>query len=592
MSSNLPRMAAREVEAHKAQVRYRPFNCVWELTLACNLNCGHCGSSAGTRREGELDTLQALSVVDQLAELDCELITLSGGEPTLREDWDVIARAIHGHGVKVNMVTNGVRMDKAMAQRAIDAGLCNVAVSIDGPQAIHDSLRGARAFERSTAGIRHLVDAGMSVAVMTTIHRSNLVHLPEVREVAMGLGASMWRLQLGKPMGNLEDADTIAPADILKVLPMLAELKRQGGIHLAVGDSLGYYGPHDRSLRGWGWRGREERWAGCQAGMMAVGVESDGGVKGCLSIQGWKDQALPNAQGDFAVVDHALEGNLHERALADIWFDEASFAYNRKFSPESLTGGCARCNRASQCRGGARCVSTAFTGELGEDPYCWWRQSGQFEKGASKALQRGAAAAMLVAALGGAGCWPDDEPQGGGTGTDTSAAAEVEVTAPDVPVTPDGGDAIQPEAYPEYGVPPDTIEPDVQTDYGVPPDTSDVQPDTSDVPPETSDVQPDSAIDCEQVCCECEYGVIPEEVYQECCAPQPDVVEPDVQPEYGVPPDAQGETKPDVIDCDSVCCECDYGILPEGVYEECCDPCKDACCDCDYGDPPPPECCE
>jgi hypothetical protein len=73
------------------------------------------------------------------------------------------------------------------------------------------------------------------------------------------------------------------------------------------------------------------------------------------------------------------------------------------------------------------------------------------------------------------------------------------------------------------------------------------------------------------------------------------VVEPDVQPEYGVPPDTQGETKPDAvppIDCEAVCCECEYGVIPEEVYKECCDPCKDVCCDCDYGDPPPPECCE
>ena len=37
----------------KWQVRTKKL-AVWELTLACNLRCNHCGSAAGKPREGEL----------------------------------------------------------------------------------------------------------------------------------------------------------------------------------------------------------------------------------------------------------------------------------------------------------------------------------------------------------------------------------------------------------------------------------------------------------------------------------------------------------------------------------------------------------
>ena len=30
---------------------YKPVNCVWEFTLACDLRCGHCGSEAPSLRE-------------------------------------------------------------------------------------------------------------------------------------------------------------------------------------------------------------------------------------------------------------------------------------------------------------------------------------------------------------------------------------------------------------------------------------------------------------------------------------------------------------------------------------------------------------
>ncbi|NVB81718.1 MAG: heme biosynthesis protein, partial [Kofleriaceae bacterium] len=42
---------------------------VWEITLACDLACGHCGSRAGRARPDELSTAEALSLVDQLADL-------------------------------------------------------------------------------------------------------------------------------------------------------------------------------------------------------------------------------------------------------------------------------------------------------------------------------------------------------------------------------------------------------------------------------------------------------------------------------------------------------------------------------------------
>ena len=72
----------------------KPSYCVWELTLACNQRCGHCGSRAGTPRPDELNTEECLQVVQSLAKLGCEVITLSGGEPTLRSDWYAIAREI------------------------------------------------------------------------------------------------------------------------------------------------------------------------------------------------------------------------------------------------------------------------------------------------------------------------------------------------------------------------------------------------------------------------------------------------------------------------------------------------------------------
>jgi radical SAM protein with 4Fe4S-binding SPASM domain len=357
-----------EIAAARERVEqngWRPKNCVWELTLACNLRCGHCGSRAGHARPDELSTAECLQVVGDLDALGCELVTLSGGEPTLRRDWDRIARAVADAGIKVNMVTNGVYRSRdaarEVATRARDAGLCNVGLSVDGPQAVHDRIRGVGTYARVMDSVADFRAAGVPVGIMTTVSQLNVDHLAAVRQAAIDAGAVTWRLQLGKPMGNLADqADwVIPPARLIDLIPRLAAFKREGGIHLAVGDSLGYYGPTDRVLRGWGWRGRKEVWRGCQAGMLAVGIEADGGVKGCLSLQA-KDGAH----------DPFVEGNVRRTRLLDLWFAPGVFAYNRDYSRSQLQGFCASCHHADACRGGARCVTSAVGEGLWNDPYC------------------------------------------------------------------------------------------------------------------------------------------------------------------------------------------------------------------------------
>src|SRR5262245_42529511 len=80
-------------QVRELDVAARPILAVWEITLACDLACGHCGSRAGRARPDELTTEEALSLVDQLAELGVIEVVLIGGESYLRPDWlDIIAR--------------------------------------------------------------------------------------------------------------------------------------------------------------------------------------------------------------------------------------------------------------------------------------------------------------------------------------------------------------------------------------------------------------------------------------------------------------------------------------------------------------------
>lgn len=442
------------IDAYRDRVdkrEWRPRTCVWELTLACNLRCQHCGSRAGAKRKAEMTTEECFDVARQLAELNCELITLSGGEPTLRKDWHLIASSIASRGVFVNMVTNGAfgtdERRREIGEKVKGSGLSNLGISLDGPREIHDYIRGPGRFAETQRTIELFASMGIRVAVMTTINKLNLDLLEETRQIAIDSGATMWRVQLAKPMGNLEDNRSLAlePQDTLTLMPALARMKREGPINIGVGDSIGYYGPHDKVLREWGWRRRRECWQGCQAGLNTIGIESDGGVKGCLSMQAEMEN------------DPFWEGNLRQSSLEKLWYRPGSFAYNRDFRLDTLTGQCARCRFGRLCRGGAKCVASAFTGALSEDPYCHHgllatRRRQQLQNFAQPAQAAAAAFLISLGAAGAAGAEPIPDPYG-----DPFASPEEATTV--------ASTEYKQSDEPEYGV---DLDPGWADEYGIP----------------------------------------------------------------------------------------------------------------------------
>src|ERR1044072_732020 len=117
---------------------------VWEIVLACDLKCHHCGSRAGKRRPDELTTEECLDLVRQLARLGTREITLIGGEAYLRRDWLEVIREIRQQGMVCTMQSGGLNLTDARIKAAADAGLQALGISIDGLRDVPDRLRGVK----------------------------------------------------------------------------------------------------------------------------------------------------------------------------------------------------------------------------------------------------------------------------------------------------------------------------------------------------------------------------------------------------------------------------------------------------------------
>lgn len=336
---------------------YYPKFAVWELTLACNMKCLHCGSYAGSSRVNELTLDEALFVADQLADIGCERITLSGGELLLRKDWDRIAERLLTRGVKVGLISNGFFMKENIKKIKRLPALDMVAMSLDGTRETHDAFRRVEgSFSRVTEAFQALRDLGMPTAAVTSISKWSLNELDRIHDILASLGIHAWQLQLIFGGGRMREHRELMPEpnDIEKIASFIGARKKDSPIALHPADGIGYYTELEDQIR-------STQWRGCQAGISVLGIEANGNIKGCLSL-------YPEAVHD----NQFVEGNIRAETLREIWEDPERFAYNRRFDYRRARGVCRSCPHLKECRCG--CTAQAFfdRGTIYENHYCMY----------------------------------------------------------------------------------------------------------------------------------------------------------------------------------------------------------------------------
>lgn len=321
------------------KIGYRPRAGVWELTLRCNMNCLHCGSRAGGVRGEEMSTEQMLKLADDLLRLGNRRMTLSGGEPLLFEDWPVIVKRLSDGGCVVGLITNGWIFKKFHIDRAKESGLSAFGFSLDGNEKTHDRIRQKPgSHERVLNALSLCAESQFPASVVSHVNRENMVYLREMAAQIYKSGAFAWQVQFGFDAGNLSDHPELLLTceDIETIVPLLADLTREyeGRMRLEVGDDVGYYTEDEQLFRKDS--GLTDYWLGCLAGMQVVGIEANGNIKGCLSMQD----------------PRFVEGNVLEEPFEEIWYKKGNFAYTRDFTPEQLGGYCKQCQYNEFCRGG------------------------------------------------------------------------------------------------------------------------------------------------------------------------------------------------------------------------------------------------
>lgn len=321
----------------------------FELSRGCNLRCRFCYNAwkiRGNQEAGEITTRQALHLLGKaIDQTGVKEITLSGGEPLLRQDIFQIIKFLKKRGVKVILVTNGTLLTKETAGKCVSEGVDLFQISLlSDQQDLHNRLTGKECFHKAIEGILNVRNlngmvctffVGTSSNISTFRGALELNVLLGVRNVALGRfvpggeGMKRWKAMLPAPemlQQALDSANELAkryPIAIsisTPILPCLVDISKYDNI---------------------------------APGFCAVGRKTT-----LFAI---------DPLGNVKVCSHSpyVLGNLLEKSFKEI----ASNSFLVDFV-EKLPEYCRDCDAALICRGGCRSSAHLCYGSFeAEDPY-------------------------------------------------------------------------------------------------------------------------------------------------------------------------------------------------------------------------------
>lgn len=277
---------------------------------------------------------------------------ITGGEPLLRDDIFEILDELSKRKFDIYLLTNGTLIDKEAADRIASAGVKGVQVSIEGPEAVHDAIRGKGSYASSVSGVRKLLDAGLEVTLNVTLSKLNAAHFMDILKISSALKVQRVGFSRLVPSGRGKAiSEKMLSTGSVKELYEKIFSMESGAPEIVTGDPVASQ-----------WKcGTNEKAessvpsGGCAAGVSGITILSDGTLLPCRRLE------VPI-------------GNIRSDSLREVW--AASAVLEALRDKKRYKGRCGTCKRWADCRG---CRAIAFahsniTGEndyLAEDPQCF-----------------------------------------------------------------------------------------------------------------------------------------------------------------------------------------------------------------------------
>ncbi|MBI5606334.1 MAG: radical SAM protein [Deltaproteobacteria bacterium] len=333
----------------------------WHLTERCNLRCRHCYQEGKASQEMSLAEIKP--VVQEIADMieawseayDMSFapsFNVTGGEPFLRPDLFEILEAMGQKGFELYLLSNGILIDREKAERLSQLGVKGIQVSMEGPERIHESIRGKGSFAATLGGIDQLLTAGLKTTLNMTLSEINAPYLEEMAVLADSLKVDRLGFSRLVPSGRgVGLLPHMLSKEELKDLYLEVFSIRFPGLEIVTGDPVASQMDRFAETVDLG----AVPMGGCAAGFSGMTILPDGTVTPCRRLP------IPI-------------GNVKEDSLRELWVTSPVLEKLRDRS--QYQGKCGSCNRWANCRG-CRAVAYACSQSraendfLAEDPQCF-----------------------------------------------------------------------------------------------------------------------------------------------------------------------------------------------------------------------------
>jgi AdoMet-dependent heme synthase len=294
--------------ARKVEARGLLWSASLGVTHRCNETCVHCLRAPTIR--ADLDRAVLLDVLDQLHDLGCFKVTLTGGEPFMRRDLlDILAHA-RAYDIASDVLTNGTLITRRIAEALPRLGVLEVQVSVYGASAdVHDGVtRTPGSFRRTLRGLTFLREAGVRCRVTMPVLRENAADFDNVRAMCARLDVPMrWNAGLF-PREDGGRQPLMHLTDDRQLVAVLRSAAADGDAHPAPVEGAAPL---------------------CGAGVNRLDIDADGVVHPCGAFR-------------------APLGNVRVDRLADIWRASPVLQHLRQLQ-RSYPLACAACQARPTC---------------------------------------------------------------------------------------------------------------------------------------------------------------------------------------------------------------------------------------------------
>ncbi len=324
-----------------------PLWLLFELTYRCPLHCVFCYNPTDFSHTGpELKTDEWLRVLREARALGAVQLGLSGGEPLVRDDVEIIVAAAHELGFYTNLITSGVGLNETRLKALKSAGLDHIQLSFqDSTREMNDFLSSTRTFELKSKVAALIKQYDYPMVLNVVLHRLNIDHVEQILDMAQTMGADYVELAntqyYGWAMKNRE-----------QLLPSRAQLERAEAITQRFREKNGermriYFVVPDYF---------ERRPKPCMNGLGSVflTIAPDGCALPCQAARMLPGLEFPNVR---------------DASIESIWYDSAGFNHFR--GDAWMKEPCRSCPEKTKDFGGCRCQAYMLTGDAANaDPVC------------------------------------------------------------------------------------------------------------------------------------------------------------------------------------------------------------------------------